>query len=1176
MQEVHQRTAPESSPSRFPLEQILVLHNALRHNVEEFNSVVRQVGPLTPDAHLVDMEQRLELLQDMVLGHCIAEDDVVIPALAQKPSAQNLQPASSTLCTKATTKGDNLRDTSRALRTSTSHGTSTSTDSDQRTTKRCRRSPVSVNLQPCLEDHVALTERFRSVKDALVRARSTPIVCTNHGASAPGLRSPTSPAPQYADKTDNCLRRPARRDVAPSWIATRRQMLAQVRDETCHLIKSILTHLDNEEREMLPMCGRLLSADEQGVLLVKTLLASATTPQWAQTFGHMVVSDLIALFKDVAHYASDTDLSQIASAACPFVAPEAWKLVVDSVPKLSRFQGPPQNRLVELLNIHSAIRSELRDLIQYCSYFDITSRMQVQSLSSRFEFLLEVYRYHSEGEQNGLVEELNSKLNASSGPGPGEALPDVSNGKPELELAAALSKRLTRYGIQIRRDQFDIRGSAEKKTGVLKDLRCVAESITSQMNREENGLYPLVERCFTLSEQDKVMGMIMSKIPLHLLREVMPWMFSLLSVSDLEAGLRNLLRRASADEIRTIVLSVVTGVQKGMTDGRTWAELCLRLPKLKAEAEAVDKQQKRERVGPVSEILRVHKAIRVDLNALLRRTRALPADGRLPNPRTLGSIAANVAFLRRMVTDHSKAEDEILLPRIEARAPGSEDSFIDEHTDERNLFAALAKCLEALQCETEASGSSRLVRQLQVITRTLQDAMVFHLRREEEQIWPLVTTLFTSEEQSRIVALIFGHMPGDRLRELLPWMIRVLSVAERNEMIEHILQITRSTMFEKWLRTWLPLDDDGTSDFEPSDVAAGSARVMTSGTPNQGSGVNIHPNSLPASVESATRTIVRYGRDSLEKVIREIARDESIAMENRARLMQEVMLAPFTQRQEVRTVTTNRTTVQKDNLEPTYTKDSKGRTRLGCAHYLRAVKLRAACCGRLYTCRLCHDDAEKTHVLDRYSTTEILCMRCTTLQPVSDRCANVKCGKVFAHYFCAVCKIYDDDASRSVYHCPSCNVCRVGKGLGIDFFHCMKCNQCMNKKYQNGHVCVENAMESDCPVCYEYLFTSTAPVKYLQCGHLMHASCYKTYRQKQIRCPVCAKSLEEMIPVYKRLDHLLTREDGQSPNGDKGAQCELFCHDCNSRSVAPFHFVFHRCRHCSSYNTRVERVTPGQ
>ena len=44
---------------------------------------------------------------------------------------------------------------------------------------------------------------------------------------------------------------------------------------------------------------------------------------------------------------------------------------------------------------------------------------------------------------------------------------------------------------------------------------------------------------------------------------------------------------------------------------------------------------------------------------------------------------------------------------------------------------------------------------------------------------------------------------------------------------------------------------------------------------------------------------------------------------------------------------------------------------------------------------------------------------------------------------------------------------------------------------QNNHVCVENSMRQNCPVCFEYLFDSVRPTAVLSCGHTIHSDCLK-------------------------------------------------------------------------------------
>lgn len=54
----------------------------------------------------------------------------------------------------------------------------------------------------------------------------------------------------------------------------------------------------------------------------------------------------------------------------------------------------------------------------------------------------------------------------------------------------------------------------------------------------------------------------------------------------------------------------------------------------------------------------------------------------------------------------------------------------------------------------------------------------------------------------------------------------------------------------------------------------------------------------------------------------------------------------------------------------------------------------------------------------------------------------------------------------------------------------MTCNCCLGMASVN-HKCRENCLETNCPVCNEFLFTSSSRIKALPCGHYMHLSCFK-------------------------------------------------------------------------------------
>ena len=44
------------------------------------------------------------------------------------------------------------------------------------------------------------------------------------------------------------------------------------------------------------------------------------------------------------------------------------------------------------------------------------------------------------------------------------------------------------------------------------------------------------------------------------------------------------------------------------------------------------------------------------------------------------------------------------------------------------------------------------------------------------------------------------------------------------------------------------------------------------------------------------------------------------------------------------------------------------------------------------------------------------------------------------------------------------------------------------------------------------------------------------------------------------------------PDEYKNWKSDIICCDCNKKSVTKFHFEYHKCQHCNSWNTKVNRV----
>lgn len=113
---------------------------------------------------------------------------------------------------------------------------------------------------------------------------------------------------------------------------------------------------------------------------------------------------------------------------------------------------------------------------------------------------------------------------------------------------------------------------------------------------------------------------------------------------------------------------------------------------------------------------------------------------------------------------------------------------------------------------------------------------------------------------------------------------------------------------------------------------------------------------------------------------------------------------------------------------------------------------------------------------------------------------------------------------RTVYHCPFCNLCRLGRGLGIDYFHCMTCNCCLGINVVN-HKCLEKGLETNCPICCDFLFTSSATVRALPCGHYMHSACFQVSSFMLVFCISVLYFLILYIFPFKRNQRMVVESN---------------------------------------------------
>ncbi|KAI8103324.1 hypothetical protein M9435_004663 [Picochlorum sp. BPE23] len=635
-------------------------------------------------------------------------------------------------------------------------------------------------------------------------------------------------------------------------------------------------------------------------------------------------------------------------------------------------------------------------------------------------------------------------------------------------------------------------------------------------------------------------------------------------------------------------------------------------------------------INPIDHIFQFHKALKQELKDLEKAALHLQQEATAAESWTSDSILCSMIpdlqtrfeFLRGIYRAHSRAEDEIVFPALESKETLSNVShaYSLDHKQEEHLFqqvssdvAAVGACMETFNLEILWSAASKLSRMCAAIRASLET----HIRAEEKELWPLFTEHFTVQEQEELVGIIIGQTGAEVLQVMLSWVTKSMTEEEANAMMFSLKSASKSTAFANWLGAAQANASNGfTSNSNGNDVGHSSSPVIAMQeqkavleevaaylAKNNISGANaapLHQNILvePTSLDATPfkpgwEDIFRMNQKQLESAVRRVSADDSLEPQRKAYLIQHLMASRYIVAQQKRnpvllkakehgmpSVTTVRphdthrgsqqaaTSPLANSSTPsecTKMYHDKEKGILGCKHYARNAMLVAPCCDKEFTCRLCHDEKVLDHKLDRYQVKEMRCMLCGLRQNISNACSG--CGSTMAAYYCNICHLFDNDGTKDIYHCPFCNFCRRGKGLGIDSFHCMSCNACMSLELFNKHKCTEAALSGTCPVCSDPLFESNTPIKELPCGHFMHSLCFGAYVRYSYTCPICSKSLGDMEVYWKMIDAMLASE--KLPYEYAKRKQTVRCNDCGAISQAPFHFVYHKCSSCHGYNTRV-------
>ncbi|EXC25401.1 Uncharacterized RING finger protein [Morus notabilis] len=592
----------------------------------------------------------------------------------------------------------------------------------------------------------------------------------------------------------------------------------------------------------------------------------------------------------------------------------------------------------------------------------------------------------------------------------------------------------------------------------------IMETINRQFYIEEVQVLPLARENFNVKKQRELLHRSLCMMPLKLINHVLPWLIG--TMNDEEA-------KRFLDNFQLAVPASDTGLETN--NGFSTEQ-------------------------PIDVLFKVHKAVRRDSEYLSIES------GRVRNgdEAFLHQFIGRFCLLWGLYRVHSKSEDNIIHPALESREAlrNVTHSYKLDHEQEERIFEDISSVLSQL---SQIHGSSKIVpiaknsststlefsafresecvtkfselsTKLQVMCKSIRVIVDQHMSREEYELWPLFGIHFSVEEQNKIVGFVLGTTGAEELQLLLPWVTSALAQDEKDKMMNTLKHVTRNTMFNNWLsECW-----------EGDSVSLLEAYV---------SETNIPPKGFLGGMGKSDQM---FRPHDIKRVYPHSTSDHK----RRADRLRNYMASHWMAAQQ-------RLPQVGENLKGKLLsfRDLEGDV-FGCEHYKRNCKLQAACCGKLFTCSFCHDRMSD-HSMDREATTEMMCMRCLNIQPLGPKCKTPSCnGFAMAKYYCSICKLFEDE--RNVYHCPFCNICRIGKGLGVDYFHCMTCNCCLSIRLLS-HECKKNCLETSCPLCNEFLFTSTTPVRALPCGHYVHSTCFGECASSPYRCLICKETSEDTM-----------------------------------------------------------------
>lgn len=196
--------------------------------------------------------------------------------------------------------------------------------------------------------------------------------------------------------------------------------------------------------------------------------------------------------------------------------------------------------------------------------------------------------------------------------------------------------------------------------------------------------------------------------------------------------------------------------------------------------------------GPLQMYLYVHDAILREVAEFEVAAKDLNRD----DADEIDRFAGRMGWFHKMVKAHEHAEEEVLFPSLNGRFRFVAESYEFDHDDfEPHVFDGIDSAIAGLR-RVSSSGERRdhagfLYRQ----SIALNEHMRLHISKENALLVPKLEAEFDLSEQADIAGAMAGLVEPELMAEMVSWMYRGQTAADREGMIRFLIMILPDEAF---------------------------------------------------------------------------------------------------------------------------------------------------------------------------------------------------------------------------------------------------------------------------------------------------------------------------------------------------------------------------------------------